>query len=87
MPVRPGIRRSSKAASYEPSLEGPQRGGPVGTDRDLVAQPRQLHLHQVAEVGLIVGEQDPQSSLTRLFHDLGPLREPWRAFGSTWTDR
>ena len=68
MPVNPGIRRSSKAASYRPRSRASQGGGPVGTDRHLVSQPRQLHLHEVPQVGLIVGEQDPQSSLTRLFH-------------------
>ena len=68
MPVNPGMRRSSKRRVVEPLLEGPQGGCAVGTDRHFVSQPRQLHLHEVPQVGFIVGEQDPQSSLTRLFH-------------------
>ncbi len=68
IPVNPGILQVEQGRIVQTALEGLECGGPVGTNRHLVSHPRQLHLHEVAEVGLIVGEQDPQSSLTRLFH-------------------
>ena len=46
-----------------PFFQGPQRRGAVGADRHLVPEPRQLHLHQVAEVRLVVGEQDAKATL------------------------
>ena len=67
----------------EALLESPQGGGAVGADGDFMSQPGQLHLHQVPQVGFIVGEKNPQSSLTRLFHRTflwqvrGPRRCSW----------
>ena len=49
-------------------LQGLERRGAVGADGDLVPEPGQLHLHQVAEVRLVVGEQDPQAALVGLLH-------------------
>ena len=46
----------------------------VNADREmmqgqlLTTPMQQFDLHEITEVGLIVGKQDPQSSLTRLFH-------------------
>ena len=37
-------------------LEGLERGRPVGTDGHLVTHARQLHLHEITEVSLIVGK-------------------------------
>ena len=54
-------------------LQRLDRGGPVGADGDLVADPGQLHLHQVAEVGLVVGEEDAEAALMRLVHDWSSL--------------
>ena len=72
MPVNAGHAQVEQGGVVRAPLQGSQRGGPVGADGDLVAEPRQFHLHQVAEMGLVVGEQDPQSSLTRLIHVTGP---------------
>ncbi len=47
----------------------------VGADGDLVPHAGQLHLHQVAEVGLVVGEQDAESTGWRLLHDESSLPE------------
>ena len=46
-----------------PLLQSLDRRDPVGANGDLVADPGQFHLHQVAEVRLVVGEQDPETAL------------------------
>ena len=68
MPDKSGHLQIEQGRVVQAPLEGLERGGPVGTNRHLVPHPRQLHLHEITEVSLIVGKQDPQSSLTRLIH-------------------
>ena len=60
---------SSRAASNEPFSSACIAADAVGADGDLVAEPGQLHLHQVAQVGLVVGEQDAKAALMGLLHD------------------
>jgi hypothetical protein len=59
-------------------FECAKRGCAVGTNGDFMAEARQLHLHEIPQVGFIVGEKDPESSLTRLFHrsSFGKLERP-----------
>ena len=69
MPVRPGIRRSSRAASYEPFSRALSAAAPSGQTVTSWPEPGQLHLHQVAEVRLVVGEQDAQAALVGFLHE------------------
>ena len=75
MPVMPGIRRSSRAASYEPFSSARRAAVPSGQTVTSWPSRGQLHLHQVAEVRLVVGEQDPKAALVGLLHGTGLLRE------------
>ena len=59
MPVMPGILRSRSADVEGRLLERLDRRDAVGADGHLVAHSRQFLLHQVAEVGLVIGERGP----------------------------
>ena len=87
MPDQAGHPQIEKRRVVQAPLEGFERGGPVGADGHFVSQPRQLHLHEVAQVGLIVGKQDPQSSLTRLYPCLGPFLSPGWLWSTRLSDR
>ena len=68
-PGQAGHPQVQQGGVVRPLLQRLQGRRAVGADGDLVAEPGQLHLHQVAEVRLVVGEQDPQAALVGFLHE------------------